>query len=232
MYPPRLSGVEGFPIRPQGTRPPNIWYGVPQFWWFRLDEAQFCEKIKPELRTKLMPSELTRFWLLAEEILALWSISESKLEYFIRDKALPAYILNSTQGIVRLMEKDFRARTSGFFSGPGSIDVSMFKRSDLTAFEKSHPSVRKKRKEQSPRERDTQLIVNKGKELHQKYPDLDMKDMPEKIQKALKTKLYYHYEDSTILARLRKGVYPERQGTQGGRPKKTKRHSTTGDSVN
>jgi len=111
---------------------PCMWYCIPQWCHFRLEDVEFFEKSRPGLSQKYSET-LTDKWLNFKELADRWHTDPVTIELAVRQKDLPAYFLNPVRGIKRATDDDLTRQTS---IGPPLKMLCLFKLVDVQGFER------------------------------------------------------------------------------------------------
>jgi len=116
------------------SEPPNMWFCVPQWHYFRKVDVEFCEMLDPEI-FKRLKGQHSRQWLRFNDVVERWGVPEAIVERAVREKGLPAYRLGMGRGILRADDS--------FFTAPGNLlppgkKQCLFKLEDIRAFERNN----------------------------------------------------------------------------------------------
>jgi hypothetical protein len=178
--------------------PPDIWYSIPQYWWFKRPDIEFFEKLehqKPTKGSSIIKNadlKISSAWLSLSEVKARWlGASMSKLTNLIIDGSLPLYGLNQEDGVhlinpATLVQGLLRKRGDDFLSMPVhrlpsySLRDRLFKISDIRLYEKEHGSVLKPKKPKSRRVEDNpnfKRAIAYANSVKHKYHRIKMDDL-------------------------------------------------------
>jgi len=209
-------GLIRFPEIAGGNSTPatgEIWYLVPEWWWFKLVHVEFQEKLNIELARKIMP---TYKWLTPEEVCSRWRVSLYKLEEYVRDKGLSPYRLNGDE------IQDVRPEEWAKPVGPLQVGISfsqcLFRTEDVQAFERelvkqAHDDPNKKELGLDQRGLDRLQVQDQAREFRYHRPDLPRKDVVNLLRDQSPG---ISYTDETVLKWI-KPLFPPQKG---GRPRK------------
>ena len=181
-------------------------FAWPEWWWFRKEDVEFCEKVKQELRERVRP--LTTEWETVEEVQQCWNnIPVTTLEEQVIKKGLRAYFLSAKKGIIQA-DETFLTRSLGF-GIPRNIHQCMFKQSEREAHEKKF--FKKKRSIQGKAKSNEDRVTRCLENLCQKHPDWTLGQYTEEIHIKLDKQLCNNMGKKGIRKIVSKRLNPERK---------------------